>query len=164
MQPWDAKGFRIPGGDSKSPAVVQMLAIAPVHGQRQGPWQLPGHHAHIMSCLFEGCLLDFDAALAGRVALLRGCVVSQTSKNMIGTLVPAQRHQEGPVAPRGRLWARSKGRHLGAGMMGAGIAYVSAKVGIDVVLLDTTHRERRQGQGLLAGLLDKAMSRGRPRG
>ncbi len=161
-QPWDNKGFRIPGGDSKSPAVVQVLAIAPSMANAKAHGNYPAL-THIMSCLFEGCLLDFDAGSQVESRYFAACVVSQTSKNMIGTLW----HQlnaikKGQSRPKG--FAESKVKKvgiLGAGMMGAGIAYVSAKVGIDVVLLDTTLENAEKGKGYSQGLLDKAISRGR---
>jgi len=160
--PWDTKGFRIPGGDSKSPAVVQVLAIAPSMANAKAHGNYPAI-THIMSCLFEGCLLDFDAGSQVESRYFAACVVSQTSKNMIGTLW----HQlnaikKGQSRPQG--FPPSKVRRvgiLGAGMMGAGIAYVSAKVGIEVVLLDTTQENADKGKGYSQGLLDKAISRGR---
>jgi len=161
-QPWDNKGFRIPGGDSKSPAVVQVLAIAPSMANAKAHGNYPAL-THIMSCLFEGCLLDFDAGCQVESRYFAACVVSQTSKNMIGTLW----HQlnaikKGQSRPKG--FAESKVKKvgiLGAGMMGAGIAYVSAKVGIDVVLLDTTQENAEKGKAYSQGILDKSISRGR---
>ena len=161
-QPWDNKGFRIPGGDSKSPAVVQVLAIAPSMANAKAHGNYPAL-THIMSCLFEGCLLDFDAGCQVESRYFAACVVSQTSKNMIGTLW----HQlnaikKGQSRPKG--FAEGKVKKvgiLGAGMMGAGIAYVSAKVGIDVVLLDTTQENAEKGKAYSQGILDKAISRGR---
>ena len=161
-QPWDNKGFRIPGGDSKSPAVVQVLAIAPSMANAKAHGNYPAL-THIMSCLFEGCLLDFDAGSQVESRYFAACVVSQTSKNMIGTLW----HQlnaikKGQSRPKG--FAEGKVKKvgiLGAGMMGAGIAYVSAKVGIDVVLLDTTQENAEKGKAYSQGILDKAISRGR---
>jgi 3-hydroxyacyl-CoA dehydrogenase/enoyl-CoA hydratase/3-hydroxybutyryl-CoA epimerase len=160
--PWDTKGFRIPGGDSKSPAVVQVLAIAPSMANAKAHGNYPAL-THIMSCLFEGCLLDFDAGSQVESRYFAACVVSQTSKNMIGTLW----HQlnaikKGQSRPKG--FAESKVKKvgiLGAGMMGAGIAYVSAKVGIDVVLLDTTQENAERGKAYSQGLLDKAVARGK---
>ncbi|MBI2732093.1 MAG: enoyl-CoA hydratase/isomerase family protein [Aquabacterium sp.] len=160
--PWDTKGFRIPGGDSKSPAVVQVLAIAPSMANAKAHGNYPAL-THIMSCLFEGCLLDFDAASQVESRYFAACVVSQTSKNMIGTLW----HQlnsikKGQSRPKG--FAESKVKKvgiLGAGMMGAGIAYVSAKVGIDVVLLDTTIDNAEKGKAYSQGILDKAVARGK---
>jgi 3-hydroxyacyl-CoA dehydrogenase/enoyl-CoA hydratase/3-hydroxybutyryl-CoA epimerase len=160
--PWDTKGFRIPGGDSKSPAVVQVLAIAPSMANAKAHGNYPAL-THIMSCLFEGCLLDFDAASQVESRYFAACVVSQTSKNMIGTLWhqlnAIKKGQSRPKGvPQGQV---RKVGILGAGMMGAGIAYVSAKVGIDVVLLDTTQDNADKGKAYSQGLLDKAISRGR---
>ena len=161
-QPWDNKGFRIPGGDSKSPAVVQVLAIAPSMANAKAHGNYPAI-THIMSCLFEGCLLDFDAGSQVESRYFAACVVSQTSKNMIGTLW----HQlnaikKGQSRPKGVAEGKvKKVGILGAGMMGAGIAYVSAKVGIDVVLLDTTQDNADKGKAYSQGLLDKAVARGR---
>ena len=160
--PWDTKGFRIPGGDSKSPAVVQVLAIAPSMANAKAHGNYPAL-THIMSCLFEGCLLDFDAGSQIESRYFAACVVSQVSKNMIGTLwhqlnaiKKGQSRPKGPAASQVK-----KVGILGAGMMGAGIAYVSAKVGIDVVLLDTTQENADKGKAYSQGILDKAISRGR---
>lgn len=160
--PWDTKGFRIPGGDSKSPAVVQVLAIAPSMANAKAHGNYPAI-THIMSCLFEGCLLDFDAGSQIESRYFAACVVSQTSKNMIGTLW----HQLNAIKKgqsRPKAFPPSKVKKvgiLGAGMMGAGIAYVSAKVGIEVVLLDTTQENADKGKAYSQGLLDKAISRGK---
>jgi len=161
-QPWDNHGFRIPGGDSKHPGVVQLLAIAPsiANGKTHGNYPAI---KHIMSCLFEGCLLDFDAASQVESRYFAACVVSQESKNMIGTLWhqlnAIKKGQTRPSAvPRSKV---AKLGILGAGMMGAGIAYVSAKAGIEVVLLDTDQANAEQGKAYSQGLLDKAISRGR---
>jgi len=108
-------------------------------------------------------LLDFDAGSQVESRYFAACVVSQTSKNMIGTLW----HQlnaikKGQSRPKGPAETKvSKLGVLGAGMMGAGIAYVSAKVGIEVVLLDTTQENAEKGKAYSQGILDKAISRGR---
>ena len=160
--PWDIKGVRTPGGDSQSQAVVQVLAIAPSMANAKAHGNYPAL-THIMSCLFEGCLLDFDAGSQIESRYFAACVVSQVSKNMIGTLW----HQlnaikKGQSRPKGIAESKvKKVGILGAGMMGAGIAYVSAKVGIDVVLLDTTQENADKGKAYSQGILDKAISRGR---
>jgi 3-hydroxyacyl-CoA dehydrogenase/enoyl-CoA hydratase/3-hydroxybutyryl-CoA epimerase len=162
VQPWDAKGFRIPGGDSKSPGVVQVLAISPSIANAKAHRNYPAI-THIMSCLFEGCLLDIDAGLQIESRYFAACVVSPESKNMIGTLW----HQlnaikKGQSRPKDVAPAKVKKLGvLGAGMMGAGIAYVSAKVGIEVVLLDTSIENAEKGKAYSTGLLDKAIARGR---
>ena len=162
VQPWDKQGFRIPGGDSKHPGVVQLLAIAPSMANTKAHGNYPAI-GHIMSCLFEGCLLDFDAASQVESRYFAACVVSQESKNMIGTLW----HQlnaikKGQSRPAGVAKSKvGKVGILGAGMMGAGIAYVSAKAGIEVILLDTAIENAEKGKAYSQGLLDKAISRGK---
>ena len=160
-QPWDAKGFKIPGGDSKHPGVVQLLAIAPSIANGKSHGNYPAI-THIMSCLFEGGLLDFDVACQVESRYFAACVASQASKNMIGTLwYQLNAIKKGRSRPGGV--ASSKVRKLGilgAGMMGAGIAFVSSKVGIDVVLLDTSLENAERGKAYSLGLLDKAVSRG----
>ena len=162
VQPWDAKGFRIPGGDSKSPAVVQVLTIAPSMANGKAHGNYPAI-THIMSCLYEGCLLDIDNALQVESRYFAACIVSQVSKNMIGTLwYQLNAIKKGQSRPKDVTVSKVKKLGiLGAGMMGAGIAYVSAKVGIDVVLLDATQEGAEKGKAYSQGLLDKAVSRGK---
>jgi len=161
-QPWDGPDFRIPGGDSKHPSIVQLLAIAPSMANAKAHGNYPAI-THIMSCLFEGGLLDFDVACQVESRYFAACVMSQASKNMIGTLW----HQlnsikKGQSRPRDLPAGKVKQVGiLGAGMMGAGIAYASAKVGIDVVLLDTAIENAERGKAYSRGLLDKAVSRGK---
>ncbi len=162
VQPWDKQGFRIPGGDSKHPGVVQLLAIAPSMANAKAHGNYPAI-GHIMSCLFEGCLLDFDSASQVESRYFAACVVSQESKNMIGTLwhqlnaIKKGQSRPAGVAP-GKV---GKVGILGAGMMGAGIAYVSATAGIQVILLDTAIENAENGKAYSQGLLDKAISRGK---
>jgi 3-hydroxyacyl-CoA dehydrogenase/enoyl-CoA hydratase/3-hydroxybutyryl-CoA epimerase len=161
-QPWDQPRFKIPGGDSRSPAVAQMLAIAPSIASAKSYGNYPAVQ-HIMSCIFEGGLLDFDAACVVESRYFAACVMSREAKNMIGTLwFQLNAIKKGASRPAGL--PRSKvGRLgiLGAGMMGGGIAYVSAKAGIDVVLLDTTQEAADRGKAYSQGLLDKAVAQGR---
>ncbi|QEE25493.1 3-hydroxyacyl-CoA dehydrogenase [Rhodanobacter glycinis] len=162
VQPWDKQGFRIPGGDSKSPAIAQLLSIAPSMANAKSHGNYPAIN-YIMSCLFEGGLLDFDNASQVESRYFVACVMSQESKNMIGTLwhqlnaIKKGRSRPAGIAPR----KVAKVAVLGAGMMGAGIAYASAKAGIDVVLLDTTIENADKGKAYSQGLLDKAISRGK---
>jgi 3-hydroxyacyl-CoA dehydrogenase/enoyl-CoA hydratase/3-hydroxybutyryl-CoA epimerase len=162
VQPWDQPKFKIPGGDSRSPAVVQMLAIAPSIASAKSWGNYPAVQ-HIMSCLFEGGLLDFDNACVVESRYFAACVMSQEARNMIHTLwFELNAIKKGASRPSGVAPARvGKIGILGAGMMGAGIAYVSAKVGIEVVLLDTTQEAADKGKAYSQGLLDKAMKKGR---
>ncbi len=161
-QPWDKPKFKIPGGDSRSPQIVQMLAIAPSVASAKSWGNYPAV-THIMSSIFEGCLLDFDAACVVESRYFAACVLSQASKNIINTLwYQLNAIKKGASRPAGIERGKVKKLGvLGAGMMGGGIAYVSAKAGIEVVLLDTTQALADQGKGYSQGLLDRAVKKGR---
>ena len=161
-QPWDVPAFRFPGGDSRAPEVAQMFAVAPSMASARSCGKYPAV-THIMSSVFEGGLLDFDSASVVESRYFAACAMSAESRNMIGTLwhqlnalkKGASRPAGVPASKVTRLGV------LGAGMMGAGIAYVSAKAGIEVVLLDTTQDAVDRGKAYSQGLLDKAVKRGR---
>ena len=84
-QPWDAPKFRFPGGDSRSPAVAQLFSVAPSVASARSWGNYPALQ-HIMSSVFEGGLLDFDAASMVESRYFAACAMSQASRNMIGTL------------------------------------------------------------------------------
>jgi len=161
-QPWDQPKFKFPGGDSRSPALVPMWAIAPSIASARSQGNYPALQ-HIMSSIFEGGLVDFETAQVVESRYFAACVTSQVSKNMIGTLwFQLNAIKKGASRPQGV--PASKVRRLGilgAGMMGGGIAYVSAKAGIEVVLLDTTQEAADKGKAYSQGLLDKAVKKGR---
>lgn len=161
-QPWDTPKFRFPGGDSRSPAVVQMWSVAPSVAAQKSWGNYPAVQ-HIMSSIFEGGLLDFDTACVVESRYFAACAMSAESKNMIGTLwYQLNAIKKGASRPQGiAKSAVKKLGILGAGMMGAGIAYVSAKVGIEVALLDTTQEAAERGKGYSQALLDKSVNKGR---
>ncbi|SFF55592.1 3-hydroxyacyl-CoA dehydrogenase / enoyl-CoA hydratase / 3-hydroxybutyryl-CoA epimerase [Fontimonas thermophila] len=162
VQPWDDKKFKWPGGDSRSPANAQLWAIAPAMANAKAYGNYPAL-INIMSCVFEGGITDFDTGCTVESRYFANCVVSQVSKNMIGTLwFQLNGINKGGSRPQGfeKSTVKKLGI-LGAGMMGAGIAYVSAKAGIEVVLLDTTQENAEKGKAYSAGLLDKAIKKGR---
>lgn len=162
QQPWDKKGFKIPGGDSKHPKVVPIFSIAPAMANQKSHGNYPAI-THIMSCVFEGCLVDIDTGLEIESRYFAACVMSTESKNMINTLwTQLNSIKKGQSRPQGfeRTQTKKVGI-LGAGMMGAGIAYVTAKAGIDVVLLDTDIVNAEKGKAYSASILDKAISRKR---
>jgi 3-hydroxyacyl-CoA dehydrogenase / enoyl-CoA hydratase / 3-hydroxybutyryl-CoA epimerase len=162
VQPWDDKKFKWPGGDSKSPANVQLWAIAPSMASAKTWGNMPAP-TNIMSSVFEGGITDFDTGCRVESRYFAELVVSQVSKNMIGTLwFQLNGINKGSSRPQGfeKSTVKKLGI-LGAGMMGAGIAYVSAKVGIECVLLDTTQDAADKGKAYSAGLLDKAIKKGR---
>ena len=162
QQPWDVKGFKIPGGDPKHPKVAQVFSIAPAMANQKSHGNYPAI-IHIMSCVFEGCMVDIDTGLEIESRYFVACVLSPVARNMINTLwTQLNSIKKGQSRPDGfAKYTTKKVAILGAGMMGAGIAYVSAKAGIDVVLLDRDIESAEKGKEYSTKLLDKAISRGR---
>ncbi|MBY0234140.1 MAG: enoyl-CoA hydratase/isomerase family protein, partial [Burkholderiaceae bacterium] len=162
VQPWDTPKFRYPGGDSRSPAAAQLLAIGPSMAAAKSFGNYPAL-GHIMSSVFEGGLTDIDRGLEIESRYFAACAISPASRNLIGTLwyqlnaikKGASRPADVPASRVQRLGI------LGAGMMGAGIAYAAAKAGIPVVLLDQSQAAADKGKQYSQDLLDKAMKKGR---
>ena len=161
-QPWDLPKFRYPGGDSRSPAMAQMFSIGPSMVSAKSYGNYPAV-THILSCVFEGGVVGFDAALEIESRYFAACAVSQESRNLIGTLwYQLQAIERGASRPSGHEPRKVQRLGiLGAGMMGAGIAYVAAKAGIDVMLLDTSPDNAVRGRQYSQDLLDKAVRKGR---
>ena len=161
-QPWDLPKFRYPGGDSRSPAMAQLFSVAPSMVSAKSFGNYPAL-THILSCVFEGGLVGIDAGLEIESRYFAACAMSQESRNLIGTLwYQLQAIERGASRPAG--FAPRQVRRLGilgAGMMGAGIAYVAARAGIEVMLLDTSPDSAVKGRQYSQDLLDKAVRKGR---
>ena len=161
-QPWDLPKFRYPGGDSRSPAMAQLFSVGPSMVSAKSYGNYPAV-THILSCVFEGGVVGFDAALEIESRYFAACAMSPESKNLIGTLwyqlQAIERGASRPAAPAQRAVHRLG--ILGAGMMGAGIAYVAAKAGIEVMLLDTSPDNAVRGRLHSQDLLDTAVRKGR---
>ena len=139
QQPFDVKGYKIPGGDPKTPAVAQMLAIAPAMLRDKTKGCYPAPEA-IMAAAVEGAQVDVDTALTIESRYFTYLATGQISKNMIGTFWHGLNAiKSGASRPKDiAKWKATKVGILGAGMMGAGIAYVTASKGIAVVLKDVS--------------------------
>ncbi|MFN9746846.1 MAG: 3-hydroxyacyl-CoA dehydrogenase NAD-binding domain-containing protein, partial [Betaproteobacteria bacterium] len=161
-QPWDAPKFRFPGGDSRSPAMAPLWSVAPAIAYAKGRGLYPAVR-HVMSAVFEGGLLDFDAASTVESRFFAACCTSIESANLIGTLwYGLNTVNKGASRPAGIAPSKvTKLGVLGAGMMGAGIAHVAARAGIEVVLIDTTQEAAERGKAHAQGLLDAAVKKGR---
>ncbi|TKJ95297.1 3-hydroxyacyl-CoA dehydrogenase [Pseudomonas fluorescens] len=160
-QPWDNKGYAIPGGTPSHPKVAQMLAIAPsiLRSKTQGCFPAP---EKILCAAVEGAQVDFDTAHLIETRYFTELVTGQVAKNMISTFwFQLNQINAGSSRPQGYApYVTRKVGVLGAGMMGAGIAYVSACAGIEVVLKDITLAAAEKGKAHSAALLDKKVSRG----
>lgn len=162
QQPFDVKGYKIPDGDPKTPAVAQMLAIAPAMLRDKTKGCYPAPEA-IMAAAVEGAQVDVDTALTIESRYFTYLATGQISKNMIGTFWHGLNAiKSGASRPKNiTKWKATKVGVLGAGMMGAGIAYATASKGIQVVLKDVTLENAEKGKAYSQKLLDKKVSQGR---
>jgi 3-hydroxyacyl-CoA dehydrogenase/enoyl-CoA hydratase/3-hydroxybutyryl-CoA epimerase len=162
-QPWDAKAYRMPGGAPSNPKVGGLLPALPGNLRKQlkgAP--MPAPH-HIMCAAVEGATVDFDTALKIEGRYFVNLAKGQTAKNMIQAFwFDLNSINAGGSRPAGYEKRNAqKVAVLGAGMMGAGIAYVSARNGMEVVLKDVSREAAEKGKAYSQKLLDKAVSRGR---
>lgn len=159
VKPWDAKGYKMPGGEPFHPAGFMTFvgASAMVHGKTLGVY--PAAKA-LLSAVYEGAQVPFDQALKIEARWFTNVLMNPSSGAMIRSLfINKEALEKGANRPEAPDQSVKKVGILGAGMMGAGIAYVSAMAGIEVVLIDAAQDSADRGKAYSEGLLDKAISR-----
>jgi 3-hydroxyacyl-CoA dehydrogenase/enoyl-CoA hydratase/3-hydroxybutyryl-CoA epimerase len=162
-QPWDAKGYKMPGGTPSSPGLAGILPSFPALLKKQlkgAPMPAP---RAILDAAVEGAQVDFDTASRIESRYFTQLVTGQVAKNMIQAFfLDLQFINSGGSRPEGiGKVPITKIGVLGAGMMGAGIAYVSAKAGFDVVLKDVELEAAQRGKGYSEKIEAKALERGK---
>ena len=161
QQPWDAKGYKVPGGAVAAPAVQQaiMAANAIVHAKTWGNYPAP---KNILSCVYEGLITDIDTGLMTEARYFAQTVLSPEAKAMIRTLFFSMGEANKLAARPAGVPQQKYGKIgvLGAGMMGAGIAYVAAKAGLQVALIDRSQADADKGKAYSQALLEKQAARG----
>lgn len=162
VQPWDNKKHRIPGGGLMTPNGAQMMAGGIGNLRKATHGNYPAAQ-YILSIIYEGLQVPIDRALEIEARYFTKVIQTKEAKNMIRSLfLEMQKAKKGIARPKDEpKYEVKKLGILGAGMMGAGIAYVSAKAGMDVVLKDVTMEGAEKGKSYSEGLLKKAISRGR---
>ncbi|MBU3035117.1 3-hydroxyacyl-CoA dehydrogenase NAD-binding domain-containing protein [Tritonibacter mobilis] len=162
IKPWDQKGYKMPGGAPYHPAgfMNYVGASAMVHGKTQGAF--PAAKA-LLSAVYEGALVDFDTALRIEARWFTHVLMNPSSSAMIRSLfINKQALEKGAVRPKGiEDQTVKKIGVLGAGMMGAGIALVSAQAGMEVVLIDRDQEAADKGKAYSATYMDKGIKRGK---
>ncbi|WP_065332780.1 3-hydroxyacyl-CoA dehydrogenase NAD-binding domain-containing protein [Tritonibacter mobilis] len=162
IKPWDQKGYKMPGGAPYHPAGFMNFvgASAMVHGKTQGAF--PAAKA-LLSAVYEGALVDFDTALRIEARWFTHVLMNPSSSAMIRSLfINKQALEKGAVRPKGiEDQTVKKIGVLGAGMMGAGIALVSAQAGMEVVLIDRDQDAADKGKAYSATYMDKGIKRGK---
>ncbi|MDH4992019.1 3-hydroxyacyl-CoA dehydrogenase NAD-binding domain-containing protein [Aquamicrobium lusatiense] len=162
VQPWDQKGFKLPGGPIYSAAGANLWppAIAILRRETYGNYPAA---AAILKCVYEGLLVPFDTALRIEQRYFTQIMQSQEAAAMIRSLfISLQELNKGARRPEGVSETKFKKIGvIGAGFMGAGIAYVTAKAGIPVVLLDRDQAGAEKGKAHSESLMDGAIKKGR---
>ncbi|MGH1425501.1 MAG: 3-hydroxyacyl-CoA dehydrogenase NAD-binding domain-containing protein [Pseudooceanicola sp.] len=161
VKPWDAKGYKMPGGAPYHPAGFPTFvgANAMINGQTWGAF--PAAKA-LLSAVYEGAQVPFDTALRIEARWFTSVIMNPSSSAMIRSLFlnkeALEKGANRPDAPDQRV---KKLGVMGAGMMGAGIALVSAQAGIDVVLIDQKQESADKGKAYAEAYFDKGIKRGK---
>jgi 3-hydroxyacyl-CoA dehydrogenase/enoyl-CoA hydratase/3-hydroxybutyryl-CoA epimerase len=159
VKPWDDKGYKMPGGAPYHPAGFMTFvgASAMVMGKTMGVY--PAAKA-LLSAVYEGALVPFDTALKIEARWFTSVLMNPSSTAMIRSLfINKEALEKGANRPKVADQTVRKVGVIGAGMMGAGIAYVSANAGIEVVLIDAAQEAADKGKAYSEGLLDKGIAR-----
>ncbi|MGQ0699345.1 MAG: 3-hydroxyacyl-CoA dehydrogenase NAD-binding domain-containing protein [Panacagrimonas sp.] len=162
VQPWDQKGYKIPGGTTNSPAVAQLVGGAVLMLAKKTRGLLPAPE-RILAVAAESTILEFDAAMIVESRGIAQLAMTPECKNIITTMF-FQTNEVNGGASRPKGIEKRKVKRLGvlgAGMMGQGIAYASAMVGIEVVLRDVTLEAAQKGKAYCEKLLAAAVAKGR---
>lgn len=162
QQPWDIKGYKIPGGTPNHPKIAQMLMVAPSMMRAKTRGLMPAPEL-ILQCMVEGAQVDFDTACRIESRALIQLLVHPVAKNLIATFFFGLNALNAGASRPANIpkTVVNKVGILGAGMMGAGIAYAAAQAGIEVVLKDVTLAAAEKGKAYSTGLMDKAIQKGR---
>ena len=167
-QPWDLPDYAFPGGGPSDASFADMAPAIPanLHKQVKTP-HMPAPRA-IMSAAIEGAMVDFDTAQEIETRYFVHLLGTNVARNMIQAFFFDLQEVQGgatrPVRADGTPYEKRPVRKvgvLGAGMMGAGIAYVTAKAGIEVVLKDVSAEAAEKGKDYSRALEEKALAKGR---
>ncbi|XUY27118.1 FAD-dependent oxidoreductase [Agrobacterium sp. rho-8.1] len=162
VAPWDEKGFKAPGGGIWTPAAAQLWPAAPAILRRESAGNYPAALA-ILKCVYEGLQLPFDTALKVEQRYFTEILRSKEAFAMIRSLfISMQELGKGARRPAGQ--PKSDLKHIGvvgAGFMGASIAYVTAVAGLDVTLIDRDDEAAAKGKTTCEGLVKDSVGKGR---
>jgi 3-hydroxyacyl-CoA dehydrogenase/enoyl-CoA hydratase/3-hydroxybutyryl-CoA epimerase len=163
VQPWDQRNFQVPGGVGlNNPASGNWFMAATAQASKATRNNYPAPLA-ILSAVYEGTAVPIDAALRIESKYFAQLMMDPVSRNMVRTLFVNKQAADKLVRRPAGIPRRDvqKLGILGAGMMGAGIAYVSASAGIECILLDRTIEDADGGKGYSVKLTGKLMDKGR---
>ena len=161
LQPWDDKSFKLPGGGPYHPAGIQNFMVGNAMLRKQSYGNYPAV-LNLMKAVYEGTQVPMDAALRIETRYFIKTLMTPQAQAMIRSLfLSKQELDKGAVRPAGIPKSDPKKvTVLGAGMMGAGVAYVQAMAGIETVLIDRDQEAADKGKAHVEELLKKRLSRG----
>ena len=161
VQPWDSKDFKQPGGGPYHPAGIQNFLVGNAMIRKQSYGNYPAV-INLMKAVYEGIQVPMDAALRIETRYFIKTLMTPQAQGMIRSLfLSKQELDKGAVRPAGIPASDTrKVTVIGAGMMGAGIAYVQALAGIQTILIDRTQEDADKGKAHVEELLKKRLSRG----
>ncbi|MCZ7850683.1 3-hydroxyacyl-CoA dehydrogenase NAD-binding domain-containing protein [Agrobacterium salinitolerans] len=162
VAPWDEKGFKAPGGGIWTPAAAQLWPAAPAILRRESAGNYPAALA-ILKCVYEGLQLPFDTALKVEQRYFTEILRSKEAFGMIRSLfISMQELGKGARRPAGQPKTEfKKVGVVGAGFMGAAVAYVTAAAGIPVTLVDRDQEAADKGKGHCEESVKAAITKGR---
>ena len=160
VQPWDEKGYKFPGGLPYTPKGMMLWAAASSSLRKNSYNNYPAQTA-ILSAVYEGVQVPIDAGLRIEARYFTKVVMDPRAQNMVRSLfVNMQALSKGARRPKEfDKYDVKKIGILGAGLMGAGIAYVTAKAGIEVVLIDVDQGAADKGKEYSENILNKLLSK-----
>ncbi|GAB2748273.1 3-hydroxyacyl-CoA dehydrogenase NAD-binding domain-containing protein [Melaminivora jejuensis] len=162
QQPWDAKDYRVPGGTPSNPKIAGALVVAPAMLGKTTRGRYPAPEA-ALSAMVEGAMVDYDTALRIESRYLARLMTTPVAHNMINTFFfDLNAIRAGKSRPAGvARFKPAKVGILGAGMMGAGIAWAQASRGIETVLKDVSQDKADKGRAYSEKLAAKRVEKGR---
>lgn len=173
IQPWDEfdkktgaikarENYKVPGGNVQSPTGMRTFAggTAMIMDKTKGNYPAP---IAILSCVYEGLQVNMDRAIPIEARYFVKVATSREAKNLIGVMFLGKNEADKGASRPKNIPATDvkKLGILGAGFMGAGIAYVSAMAGIEVVLKDVSIEAAEKGKDYSKGLVQKGIERGK---
>jgi 3-hydroxyacyl-CoA dehydrogenase/enoyl-CoA hydratase/3-hydroxybutyryl-CoA epimerase len=160
QQPWDKKDYKLPGGGPYHPAGAQVFIMGNAMLRKQSHGNYPAQ-LNIMKAVYEGLQVPMDAALRIESRYFAATLATPEARAMVRTLfVSMQALGKGAARPKASPSETKKVAVLGAGMMGAGVAYVQAMAGIETVLIDVAQEAADKGKAHAEDLIKKRVGRG----
>ena len=160
IKPWDDKSYKMPGGGPYHPNGYMTFAGASVMVNSKTQGAFPAAKT-LLSAVYEGAQVPFETALKIEARWFTKILMNPSSESMIRSLfINKEALEKGAVRPKDIPNQKvEKIGILGAGMMGAGISYVSALAGIKVVLLDMKEEDAQKGKVHAENLLNVGLKR-----